>query len=47
MWPVDGWKRSELLHLDVEVKDEERWHSVVLQHSVVALALEALFGKVL
>lgn len=44
---MDGWKPSEPLHLDVEVEDEERWHSVVLQHSVVALALEAVFGEVL
>lgn len=44
---MDGWKCSELLHLDVEVEGEQRRHSVVLQHSVVALAPEAVLSEVL
>lgn len=40
-----GW--YEVLYLDVEVEGEERWDSVVLQHSVVALALKAVLGEML
>lgn len=33
--------------LDADVEGEERWHSVVLQHSVVTLGLEAVLGEML
>lgn len=38
---------SEWFHLDVEVEGEKRWYSALLQHSVVALSLETVFGEVL
>lgn len=47
MRPVYEHRWSEVLYLDVEVEGEERWDSIVLQHPVVTLALEAVLGEML
>lgn len=39
--------KCESGYLNAEVEAEERRHCVLLQHSVVALPLKAVFGEVL